>query len=158
MKKILLPATIIIILILGFVSCTAKPTPAPPSNKPPDIPLIPSGPTTGQTGISYIYYTSSTDPENDNLFYWIDWGDGSPAVEWTGEYSSGEVVTVSHTFENQGSYNIKAKAKDVNDAESDWGSIDVIMPRDKITQSSLFQSLLERFPHAFPIIRYILKL
>lgn len=126
-------------------------------NLPPEPPEI-DGPTHARAGEEYEYTFVSTDPENDNVFYWIDWGDGSPAVEWTEAYTSGEIVTLSHTFENQGSYKIRAKAKDVYDSESDWGFIDIIMPKNKITQSSSFQSLLERFPHAFPIIRYILKL
>ncbi len=96
----------------------------------PDIPEI-DGPPEGTAGIEYDYTFVTTDPEGDNVFYWIVWGDGSPAIEWIGPYNSGEEVTLNHTFEEQGTYMISAKAKDVNEAESDWGYLEVEMPLDQ---------------------------
>jgi len=90
-------------------------------NQAPDTPNVPSGETNGYHGISYTYTTNSTDPDQDNLYYKFDWGDGTTS-EWLGPYLSEEQCDESHIFESPGTYNIKAKAKDVFDEESDWSS------------------------------------
>jgi len=90
-------------------------------NQAPNTPNVPSGETNGYHGISYSYTTASTDPDQDNLYYKFDWGDGTTS-EWLGPYLSEEQCDESHIFESPGTYNIKAKAKDVFDEESDWSS------------------------------------
>ncbi|UCD14499.1 MAG: hypothetical protein JSW60_03520 [Thermoplasmatales archaeon] len=128
------------------------------SNQPPDAPSI-SGPTSGKPGKVYNYKFSAIDPEGDDLHYWIEWGDGEKK-EWIGSYNSGEEFTLSHTWEDKGTYEIKAKAKDVKDAESDWSILEVTMPKNKAFNFNLnlLSWLFERFPHAFPMLRYLLGL
>ncbi len=87
------------------------------SNQPPYKPII-EGPTNGTTGVSYDFTVNSEDPEADDIYYFIDWGDGT-SEQWIGPYSSGEVITVSHEWEETGEYEIIAKSKD-NNYESDW--------------------------------------
>ena len=70
-------------------------------NEPPTAPVI-SGPTNGKAGVEYEYTFVTTDSNDDEIYLWINWGDGCPAVEWIGPYTSGEIITVDHTFENQG--------------------------------------------------------
>ena len=96
-------------------------------DNPPTTPTI-TGPTSGKVGEEYEYTFSTTDIDGDDIYYWIEWGDGN-IEEWIGPYKSGEEVTVAHTWEEKGSYTIKAKAKDVHDAESDWGVLKVSMPK-----------------------------
>lgn len=126
-------------------------------NSPPNTPNI-DGQTNGKAGTPYDYTFLTTDPDGDDIYYWIQWGDGCPAVEWIGPYASGELVTVSHTFESKGTFTISAKAKDIYNAESDWGTLDVTMPKSRPVSNTLFLRLLERFPHAFPILRHLLGL
>jgi hypothetical protein len=83
----------------------------------PDTPDI-EGPTEGKPGIEYNYTFVSTDPEEDDVFYYIDWGDGQ-FVEWIGPFLSGEQITQCHSWATKGTYTIKAKAKDTNEIESD---------------------------------------
>ena len=64
------------------------------------------------------------DPEDEDVYYWIDWGDDTPG-EWIGPYTSGEVITVSHVWEDKGNYEIIAKSKD-NSYESEWSDPFVI--------------------------------
>jgi hypothetical protein len=90
-------------------------------NQAPNIPNVPSGETNGYHGISYTYTTNSTDPDQDNLYYKFDWGDGTTS-EWLGSYLSEESCDESHIFESPGAYNITAKAKDVFGEESDWSA------------------------------------
>jgi len=115
----------------------------------PAVPFV-YGPTQGRIGVSYPYTFVSTDPENDEVFYFIDWGDGTSS-SWLGPSASDENVTVSHTFQKKGNYLIRVKARDVYYAESDWGTLEVSMP--KTSQSSFLLHFFERFP----LIVHILK-
>jgi len=88
------------------------------SNQIPSPPTI-NGPSDGVTDVEYDFTFVSTDPENDNLYYYIDWNDGS-VEQWVGPYSSGEIVTISHTWTEEQTYEIIAKTKDTNNGESTW--------------------------------------
>lgn len=124
-------------------------------NDPPSTPII-DGETSGKTGEEYTYTSQSTDPNGDALYYYVDWGDGSPVVEWDGPHKSGDDATLTHTFEVQGTYTITAKAKDIYEAESGFGSLEVNMPRDKIIVNSMFFKLLQRFTEILQIIQNLL--
>ena len=103
-------------------------------NQPPEIPDI-DGPPQGVPGTEYEYIIQTTDPEGQELHYYVEWGDGD-VEEWIGPYASGEEVTVSHTYGEKGTFTIKAKARDEMYAESDWGTFEVKMPRVKPLASS----------------------
>jgi len=51
--------------------------------------MIPSGPANGKTGVECTYSTSTTDPNNYDLYYLFDWGDGTFSI-WLGPYASGK--------------------------------------------------------------------
>jgi hypothetical protein len=116
-------------------------------------PATPSieGPTKGKKGVSYDYSFVSADAEDDDVFYFVDWGDGTNS-SWVGPFDSGEEQILSHTFTKKGSYTIQVKARDVFYAESDWGTLEVSMPKSAAYLSwgfsqrfPLLYSLLERF-------------
>jgi len=88
------------------------------TNDPPAAPTI-DGPTSGAVGVSYEFTIVSTDPDGDDVYYYIDWDDGN-VEDWIGPYASGVVVTVSHSWSSEDTYSILAKAKDEHGAESDW--------------------------------------
>jgi len=125
---------------------------------PNDAPLTPSitGPTEGQTGNTYNYTFLTTDPDSDDIWYYIDWDDDQHE-EWIGAYASGEEVVVSHSWDEEGTYTVQAKAKDNYDAESEWGTLKVTMPVNQQLQYPIIQWLLEQFPNAFPILRNLLE-
>jgi hypothetical protein len=127
--------------------------PGAPVNNPPETPTI-DGPTNGKIGVKYDYTVSTTDPDGDDVYYCVNWSDDTGEV-CIGPFASGEEVTVSHTWSVKGTYIIKVKARDIYDAESDWGTLQVKMPR---TYTPLILKLLERFPHAFPILRHLMGL
>jgi len=79
-------------------------------NRPPNTPTI-NGPTSGNVGIEYEYYINATDFDGNNIQYFIDWGDNH--TEWTNYHASNEIITVRHTWEEKGTYQIKLKAKDI---------------------------------------------
>jgi hypothetical protein len=78
-----------------------------------------------------------TDPEENNLYLYIEWGDGT-VEDWSGPYESDQEIDFVKTWEEQDTYIIKAKTKDEYDAESDWSSIEVSMPRLKSIQGLSF--------------------
>ena len=99
------------------ITITEKPP--QPENNPPDTPEKPSGPSTGETNTSYSYSTKTIDPDNNQVYYWFDWGDGTN-TGWKGPYNSNTTISVSHSWNKPGTYEIKVKAKDTNNAESPW--------------------------------------
>jgi len=101
----------------------------PPPNSPPEKPSRPSGQTSGEAGVTYLYTTITTDLDGDQVYYKWDWGDGT-ASNWLGPYASGAEASASHSW-SKGSYSIKVKAKDVHDAESGWSDpLPISMPLD----------------------------
>ena len=81
-------------------------------NQAPEKPNRPTGPEDGSIGISYQYSTHASDPDADDIRYGWDWDGDDVVDEWTGYYSSGEVVNVTHIWANPGIYNVKVKADD----------------------------------------------
>jgi hypothetical protein len=122
-------------------------------NLPPDTPII-TGPATGKIKVTTNYNFSTIEPDADDVSYYIEWGDGTNSG-WIGPYTSEDVITQSHNWTKKGDYMIKAKAKDINGAESDWGTFSVTMPYEP-PHFHFIQWLFERFPNAFPILRQLL--
>jgi hypothetical protein len=167
MKKVLSIAVVGLMVFMGSVisiqhtSATVvsvKNTPSPMSmmnNSPPSTPVI-NGPAKGKHDVSYNFTFTSTDPDGDNVYYLIEWGDGCPSPGWLGPYPSGQTVTVAHTFP-RGTWTISCQAKDIYNATSDWGTLKVSMPlSNTLPPMGFFAKLLARFPNAFPILRHLL--
>jgi len=111
----------------------------------PNKPTI-AGPTQGKVGVSYIYSSSTTDPDGDDVYYWFDWGDGSN-TGWIGPVKSGESWSVSHSWTTQGDYAVRVKAKDQHGVESEWSDpLIVTMPKSKIINHRFMDRLLELLP------------
>ena len=122
-------------------------------NQPPSPPTI-TGPAQGKIKIATEYNFTTIDPEGDEVYYYIDWGDQTNSG-WLGPFSSGDVVNKSHTWSKKGTYTIRAKAKDVHGNESGWGTLSVTMPYSlNVPLQWFWEILFERFPNAFPILRH----
>jgi len=125
-----------------------------PSN-PPDTPDI-SGPTSGKPGTEYTYIAVTTDPDRNQVSYWFDWGDGTNSG-WTAFVDSGVEVTASHSW-TLGEYTIKVKARDIHGTESNWGTLEVTMPKNKVINTPLFLQFLLNFLQNHPILYQLLQL
>jgi len=101
-------------LILATLAELAKPGFL---SNPPEAPTI-SGPTSGIAGIEYEFTFVSEDPDGDDVYYYVDWGDET-YNDWIGPYQSGEEITLTHTFTEKGAFSITAKAKDAYGVQSD---------------------------------------
>ncbi len=93
----------------------------------PPTDLDVDGPTSGRINIDYNYTVSAVDPDGDDIYYYVDWGDGTD-TGWVGPYKSSEIVVFSHSWSARGFYSVKVKAKDIYDAESNWVTERVSMP------------------------------
>lgn len=105
-------------------------------NSKPNNPII-DGPTSGKIDYSYVYTISSTDEDNDPLYYYIDWGDGTGNI--SKRCQSGASKMVSHKWYEEGMFIIKVRAIDEHGAESDWTTLQVIMPKNKIIHEVFHQ-------------------
>jgi hypothetical protein len=115
----------------------------PPDNQPPNKPRI-NGKAVGRPG-TYKYKFNVTDPNGNNVSYLIDWGDGIIDF-WTGWYSSGEEVTIEHTYSKFGKYIIGALAKDIYGLKGPAGYLAISIQRNRQMINPLFLRFLERFP------------
>lgn len=126
-------------------------------NAPPEKPEKPSGPPSGKTGVKYLFSTRAVDPNEDQLYYLWDWGDGNVSG-WIGPSDSGERVIASHQWSEKGQYSIRVKAKDIYGEESEWSDpLSITMPKNHV-QSGLFFDIIEQFfPRLFSIIDSIVN-
>jgi hypothetical protein len=123
-------------------------------NTPPSIPTI-TGPSSGKPGTPYLFNIQSVDPQGQNIYYYVDWGDDSNSL-WLGPYASGTTIHITHVWDTKGTYSIKAKAKDTSDLESDWGTLPITIPFSyEPPQWWFIQLVLQWFPHAFPLLRLL---
>jgi len=113
----------------------------------PSTPTI-EGSTNGRTGIEYNYSFAATDPDEDDIYYCIEWGD---SVEELGPNPSGETVTVKHNWSQEGLYCLRVKAKDINGLESGWGTLEISMPKTKSFND--YNPWLNRLIQRFPILK-----
>ncbi len=112
------------------------------SNHPPNAPII-TGPKSVQSRSikvnlknpanfppgTHEFRFKATDPDDDNICYCIDWGDGTCKL-WTGFYPSGQELIVNHTYK-QGDYIVSALAKDTCGLCGPTGTIDIPIKRNK---------------------------
>lgn len=126
------------------------------ANHPPEKPAKPSGSVNGKAGIVYTYTSGTTDPEQNQVYYLFDWGDDTNS-EWVGPCNSGDERSATHSWSEQGSYEVRVKAKDTNDVESEWSDpLSISMPKNKA--DDLFLIFIERFIERFPLLERILGL
>ena len=102
------------------------------NNNPPNPPAI-TGLTSGQIWKIYTYTITVTDPDQDHLASLeVNFGDGTFIQDNCGcenPWESGETIQVSHKWTKSGDYTIQARVMDNRGAWSDWGYMEVVMPK-----------------------------
>ena len=125
MKNILSFVFCIILIGLSIIlSCKKK-------NEPPNIPAKPTGPDSGQVGLSYTFSTSTVDNEDDSISYQFNWGDSSS--NWSNYKSSSSSITMSKTWQSLGACTVRARAKDIKEHTSEWSEGHQIIITAQIT-------------------------
>ncbi len=82
-----------------------------------------------QVNTPYNVHFHSYDPNDDDVQYKIDWGDGT-ITDWSNFYTHNTEKTESHLYTEVGYYTIKVKARDIDLMESDWGSFEIRIEGD----------------------------
>jgi hypothetical protein len=127
-------------------------------NYAPDKPSKPDGPKNGKTGEELTYSTKTFDDDGDELYYMWDWDDGTTS-DWEGPYLSAETVDFTHTWTTAGNYQIKVKAKDIHDYESEWSdTLSVSVPRTRGNVRFILTRIIEQLRNTFPFFNYILNI
>ena len=133
------------------------------SNRAPCAPIIVED-SSGDDKLECQCTFYSTDPDGDDLFYWIDWGDSNveliqpldddeKVVPWDGPYDSGYQLSLNHKYSQRGKYEITIISKDIYDLESPETKISVT-----ISYFKAFNLILERILNLFPILEDLFDL
>jgi PKD repeat protein len=122
----------------------------------PNQPDRPSGNTNGKTDVEYTYSSNAVDSDGDQVWLLFDWGDNTNSG-WLGPYNSGATCEAKHIWTEKSTYNVKVMAKDAYGKASSWSNpLPITMPYNYNPIPQFLQSLLERFPNAFPLLRQLL--
>ena len=122
-------------------------------NTAPEKPDKPSGPSNGIPFIKYAFKATTIDPDDDQVYYKWDWGNGEIS-EWVGPFYSGDIVEEKYKWNEKGSYEVKVKSKDELGAETGWSDpliIKISFSRYHTRQQMNFKllSILHIFFHQF---------
>ncbi len=97
-------------------------------NLPPNKPVI-DGVPSGTIGVTYNYTATTTDPENELIQYYFDWGDGTN-TGWLPAVPSGTSSHQSHKWAAKGTFTVSVKARDTALLESPVATLSVKIPTD----------------------------
>lgn len=90
----------------------------------PNKPII-DGPDEAGIEEECTFSTSTSDPITRDLQYQFEWGDGSES-DWLGPYESGTLITSSHSWTEKGLYQVRVKAKNSDNAASQWSDLIIV--------------------------------
>lgn len=117
-------------------------------NTQPNKPTI-EGPVEGEIRTEYEYKFTGIDPDGFDISYFVEWGDGTDSG-WTDYVASGTEVALKHTWDEEGTFVIRCKVKDLVDSESDWEVLEISMPKTyEKTLWSLIEKLFDWFEQMF---------
>ena len=122
-------------------------------NDPPEVTI--TGPSSGKVGEETTFIFSITDIDGDNVWLWVSWGDGV-VVEDFGPYESPAEIELSHTYTKKDEFLINAWARDELGAVGPNATLRITIPKNKIIIFNYFNWFFEKFPHAFPLLKYIM--
>ena len=120
---------------------------------PPSTPQKPSGPGVGIVGESYTYQTKAT--ATTQVQYGWDWNGDFIVDEWTQFYESNQVCQVKHTYDENGSFQIRVKAMDTYGFQSEWSQpFSTTMPKN----TNFFHRFITQHPIIAQVIAFIINL
>ncbi|MEM4258595.1 MAG: C25 family cysteine peptidase [Candidatus Thermoplasmatota archaeon] len=124
-------------------------------DEPPYTPEKPSGRRFGRVNISYGFSTCTKDPENQDVYYLWDFGDGQMS-EWDGPYVSGARAFMNHSWMVPRMYTVRVKAKDVVGAESNWSEpVKMFIPKNKALAPAWHEHGKPLFPRFAELVQRI---
>ncbi len=112
-------------------------------NNPPYEPTI-TGPSLGIAGVSYTYHFKATDPDGNQIFYSIEWGD-TTSLQTLGPYTSGDEAQGNHSWKRPGRYLMTVKSRDTHNAESNFTPFTVRIPLNIYLLDPVFIRFFEQY-------------
>ncbi len=123
-------------------------------NDKPNKPII-SGPTQIKQGQTYTYTIKGSDPNNDELYYLIEWGDETYNI-----IMPDDTKIIKHKFTKNGEYEIRILAIDDHGDFSE-NTLKVTCTKTRSYSSpllALLSNILEKHPKAFLRLKQLLNL
>jgi hypothetical protein len=137
----IIPLSMIGMLLLGGAGVGAMiPMNTSTNNHAPEAPTI-DGPVSVKVGNAYTWSFHSTDPDGDNITYYVDWGDECGGAEWHGPFPSGETIEMEHTYMSKNTLLINSLVVDENGAESNMTYFEVNISKS-ISLDGIFYAFL----------------
>ncbi|MDH7506961.1 MAG: hypothetical protein QHH15_04135, partial [Candidatus Thermoplasmatota archaeon] len=104
--------------------------------------------------VEYEFDLVASDSDGDNIYYYIDWGDGS-GTNWLGPFPTSEHIIVNHTWSTNMKFGtIKAKVKDEHGAESGETNLYYLTIKNR---NSGGNRIIERFLQRFNLYKFLLQ-
>ncbi len=127
----------------------------PEGNQQPGKTEPPTGNESGIPGEIYKYSVRKIkDPDGDLLSYMWDWGDGNYS-NWIPAPTTGTYLSAEHNWTQEGTYEVRVKARDQYGAESEWSDpLVVSMPKTKSIND--FNPWILRLIQRFPILELLI--
>jgi hypothetical protein len=113
MDKLFKAVLIALIFSVVFTGCK--------KNQAPEIPSTPVGPSSGSINIEYTFTSSAEELNEDSVVIRFDWSDGDTS-DWSAWQASEDSISMSHSWTDNGTYSVKAQAKNKKDVTSDWSA------------------------------------
>jgi hypothetical protein len=123
---------------------------------PPSKPDI-DGSIKGKINVEYDYTFTSIDPQDYDVYYYIEWGDGT-FEDWLGPFESGEDIVISHSWSEKNQYTIRAKAKNIYEYESDWSTFHVNMAKNRVLRNTIFLNFFKNLPQLYKIFQLFINI
>jgi len=123
-------------------------------NNVADAPTI-EGPAEGVVDTPYNYTLNSVDPDGDDVYFRISWGDG--VIDETSTVPSGIDIEVTHSWANVKEYTIEVAARDIFNEYSNVSSLKVNIPRYRYENYLLNQQIFTLFPLLEKLLSLILE-
>ena len=92
--------------------------------RPPLKPMI-TGPSEGKIGEEQKYMIVTTDPDGDNVSYFIEFDEDNGY--WTDSFPSNKPINITWIWNDSGTHTIRVKARDDNGIESEWSVLTIKM-------------------------------
>lgn len=123
-----------------------------PPNDPPTMPVF-DNPPKARVNTEYEFYLSSADPNYDQIYFQINYFDGT-ITDWIGPFGYNAHVKFTHVYTEEGGYQIAAKAKDdpnmdgdLSDGkESPQGNSHVTVYRSRSKYDMILFKIFDRVP------------
>jgi parallel beta-helix repeat protein len=97
--------------------------------------------------VRYTYKISADDPDGDDIYYYIDWGDWYDTSIIVGPYPSGKTVEVSNIWYEPCTGLISVIPYDTADLEGEEAQLEIFFGRNhEYSNFNFFKLLLDRFP------------